>query len=575
MLDIAIVGAGICGLALGRKLAARGKSFGLFEARERLGGRVHSVHNPTNGERLDLGPTWFWPDTQPAVSRLVEDLGLERFTQYDPGSALLLADVEEPPATRATPRLHAGAQRLKGGMASLVESLAAAIPSGAIHLGHALREVLEREDHVELLFDVGGDEVRIAARRVALAISPRLLREIVLFTPALARSCQVAMSATPTWMAAQAKAVIGLAGEPPWRAAGHSGNAFVTHDQAVLGEIFDACDASGSRAALGGFFALSAETRETFRDGLPMLVASQFVQVFGKALESGELHMQDWAKEQFTCVEADLASSAEHPEYGSSALSQPLWGGKVFLGASETAREGGGYVEGAINAAARIDEQLLPRQENHAMTTAWDSAAPDLANQGSIQRFGEWVASRRAPTFASYRQRLNYALSHGQKDQLTQRAMLGAMEAVFADALTLLEQLPFNHDGVSVERGRSDLTPKVQAAFEGFIQALLDEIVVFNQTSCALSNFPEEHRLAKDYISTTLRDVGAAWREFSLAANRLLLESGARFRRPRFETLLGSYASAGHAVSLVTAAANALTPTLMRKGCIFAPFIQL
>jgi monoamine oxidase len=77
---------------------------------------------------------------------------------------------------------------------------------------------------------------------------------------------------------------------------------------------------------------------------------------------------------------------------------------------------------------------------------------------------------------------------------------------------------------VAVERGRSDLTPKVQAVFEGFIQALLDEIVAFNQTSCALSNFPEEHHLGKEYISTTLRDIGAAWREFSLAANRLLLE---------------------------------------------------
>ena len=128
MLEIAIVGAGICGLTLGRELAARGVSFALFEARERLGGRVLSVQNPTNGERLDLGPTWFWPDTQPAVRRLAEELGLERFDQHDPGSALLLSDPEEPPATREAPRLHAGAQRLKGGMASLAESLAATIP---------------------------------------------------------------------------------------------------------------------------------------------------------------------------------------------------------------------------------------------------------------------------------------------------------------------------------------------------------------------------------------------------------------------------------------------------------------
>ena len=158
------------------------------------------------------------------------------------------------------------------------------------------------------------------------------------------------------------------------------------------------------------------------------------------------------------------------------------------------------------------------------MTTALAPASPDFDNQRSLERFGEWVASRQAPAFASYRQRLNYALSHGQREQLTQRAMLGAMEAVFTDALAFLDELPFNHDGVAVERGRSDLTPKVQAAFDGFIQALLDAIIDFNRTSCALSNFPEEHRLAKDYISTTLRDIGAAWREFSLSANRLLLD---------------------------------------------------
>ena len=94
---------GICGLTLGRELAARGVSFALFEARERLGGRVLSVQNPTSGERLDLGPTWFWPDTQPAVRRLADELGLERFDQHNPGSALLLSDPEEPPATQRRP----------------------------------------------------------------------------------------------------------------------------------------------------------------------------------------------------------------------------------------------------------------------------------------------------------------------------------------------------------------------------------------------------------------------------------------------------------------------------------------
>jgi monoamine oxidase len=459
MLEIAIVGAGVCGLTLGRELAARGVSFALFEARERLGGRVLSVRNPTNGERPDLGPTWFWPDTQPAVRRLVEELGLERFDKYDPGSALLLSDPEEPPATRTTPRLHAGAQRLKGGMASLVESLAATIPQKALHLGRVLRDVTDRGDHVELLFDAGGEVVTVAARRVVLAVPPRLLAEQVRFMPALPSADQAAMSATPTWMAAQAKAVIGFSGPPAWREAGHSGNAFVVHDQAVLGEIFDACDVSGAKAALGGFFALSAQMREAFRDGLPMLVASQFVQLFGNSLESGEPQMQDWAKEKFTCAQADLAPLDAHPDHGLSALRKPLCANKLYLGASETAREGGGYIEGPINAAIRIRDQLFKPQEDSMMTTVLAPESPDLVNQRCLERFSEWVASRQAPTFASYRQRLNYALSHGEREQLTQRAMLGAMEAVFTDALAFLEELPLSHDGVAVERGRSDLTP--------------------------------------------------------------------------------------------------------------------
>ena len=376
-------------------------------------------------------------------------------------------------------------------MASLVERLAAAVPGGALHLGYALRAVMDRGDHVELLFEAGGEEVRIAARRVALAIPPRLLRENVLFTPVLSRSCQSAMSATPTWMAARAKAVITLSGEPPWRAAGHSGNAFVTHDQAVLGEIFDACDASGAKAALGGFFALSARTREDFRDGLPMLVASQFVQVFGQGLEFGELHMQDWAKEKFTCVEADLDSLAEHPEYGSSALRQPLWGGKLLLGASETSREGGGYVEGAINAAARIHEQLLPQKENEAMTTALDSTSPDLANQESptLRRVGRFKARVDLRQLSPEAQPRPLSWPEGAVDAARDARR---MEAVFADVLTLLEQLPFNHDGVSVERGRSDLTPEIAGCLRGLHSGAVGRNRAVQPDVVRALNFPEE-----------------------------------------------------------------------------------
>lgn len=528
MLDVVIVGGGACGLALARDLARAGASFAVFEARERLGGRVLSVLDQTSGNRLDLGPTWYWPDTQPVITRLVSELGLANFQQHDQGTALLLADGEEKPETRSTPRLHAGARRLEGGMASLIEALAATIPAETIYLGAALRTAIDRGDHVELEFEIGGERRSVVARRVVLAIPPRLVEEHLLFEPPLDRATNDALRATPTWMASQAKALMGYAGPPAWRADGHSGNAFVTHDQAVLGEIFDACDPTGERAALGGFFALSAELREAFQVGLPMLVESQFVQLFGKALETGEQHVQDWAREPFTCATADRTPPTDHPEYGHPLLRRALWNGKLFIGASETAREGGGHLEGALVAARRIRLQLFEqRQDEITAPGTSDPSSPELLNRTSVERFREWVAGQRGQVFANYRQRLNFGLSHGQREQLTQRAMLGSMEAVFKEALAVLETLPFDHADVGVERGRSDLTPQVQKAFEGFIQELLDQVVEFNRTSCALSNFPEEHRLTKDYIGVTLRDVAAAWQEFSLGANQILLEKRA------------------------------------------------
>ncbi len=65
------------------------------------------------------------------------------------------------------------------------------------------------------------------------------------------------------------------------------------------------------------------------------------------------------------------------------------------------------------------------------------------------------------------------------------------------------------------------------------MQSILDDVIAFNRTSCALSNFPDEHHLSGHYKQVILRDIAAAWQEFSLSANRLLLaKANAGERRP-------------------------------------------
>ncbi|CCD96897.1 putative amine oxidase [Bradyrhizobium sp. ORS 375] len=531
MLETAIVGGGLCGMTLARSLQQSGGTFALFEARHRLGGRVLSARSKA-GLALDLGPTWFWPETQPQLTGLIAELGLSHFAQHDDGTVLHLKEADKAAEPISGPPIHQGARRLSGGMTRLIEALARELPSSVIHLGHELMRIVDCGTHVRLIFATETESVAIEAKRAVLALPPRLLIDHVGFFPALDDATFEAMRNAETWMAAQAKVVIAY-DQAHWRDKGQSGNAFVSHEQAVVGEIFDACDEGGDRAALGGFLAFPPDLREAFNVGLPMLMDSQMVQLFGAALDGGEQHYQDWATERFTCSALDRATPrGEHSEIANPMLRRALWDGRLHLGGAETASHAAGYLEGAVNAARRIERALTRVATETSIGRAAAIGEGLSGNAASLAWFASWVAAQRDAAFDDYRQRLNRSLATQQREQLTQLAVLGAMEQVFAAALQVLDALTFDMRDVTVERGRSALMPEIQKPFRDVMQSLLDDAVAFNRTSCALSNFPFEHKPSKDYVQAILRDIAAAWQEFSLAANRLLLAKSEAVRQP-------------------------------------------
>lgn len=74
--DVVVVGAGLSGLAAARRLAAAGRDVVVLEARERVGGRVHTqLHH---GEPIDVGGQWIGPG-QPRMAALVRELGLRTY----------------------------------------------------------------------------------------------------------------------------------------------------------------------------------------------------------------------------------------------------------------------------------------------------------------------------------------------------------------------------------------------------------------------------------------------------------------------------------------------------------------
>lgn len=44
-----------------------------------------------------------------------------------------------------------------------------------------------------------------------------------------------------------------------------------------------------------------------------------------------------------------------------------------------------------------------------------------------------------------------------------------------------------------------------------------------HRTSCALSNFPDEHKPSVDYITEVAQAIGARWHDFAMTVNGYLL----------------------------------------------------
>ncbi|WP_197050755.1 FAD-dependent oxidoreductase [Deinococcus sp. YIM 77859] len=85
--EVIVVGAGLAGLTAARRLTQAGRRVRVLEARERVGGRTHTVRLPVTGVSVDLGGQWVGPN-QPHVSALLRELGLDVFPTYDAGKHL-------------------------------------------------------------------------------------------------------------------------------------------------------------------------------------------------------------------------------------------------------------------------------------------------------------------------------------------------------------------------------------------------------------------------------------------------------------------------------------------------------
>ena len=85
--DVVIVGAGAAGLTAANELKKAGLSVAVLEARDRVGGRLHT--DVIDGAMLEIGGQWVSPD-QVVLLDLLDELGLKTYSRYRDGESVYI-----------------------------------------------------------------------------------------------------------------------------------------------------------------------------------------------------------------------------------------------------------------------------------------------------------------------------------------------------------------------------------------------------------------------------------------------------------------------------------------------------
>ncbi len=355
---VIIVGAGLSGLRTASLLTAQGIKCSVLEARGRIGGRVLSkevAERPDLG-RFDLGPTWFWPRYERTITKLVKELGLETFDQYNKGLMLFERSRNEPAQQYVMPEGNVERSvRFIGGVQSLIDAVAATLPTGTIQLNTQVTSI-RQEGNGNITLEADGIRDSIRASAVIITLPPRVVARNITFRPELSPDLKTSLVNKPTWMAAQAKAVA-VYDRPFWREIGLSG--LVSSWVGPLQEIQDASPDAGA-GALFGFFGMPAKTRQELgKEKVLKLVVEQLTRLFGpSAANMKALLYKDWSSDPDTAVAEDAEPLRDYPSYG-PPVGLESWGKKIIFAGTETAYEQGGHLEGALRSAERAVSELV------------------------------------------------------------------------------------------------------------------------------------------------------------------------------------------------------------------------
>lgn len=151
------------------------------------------------------------------------------------------------------------------------------------------------------------------------------------------------------------------------------------------------------------------------------------------------------------------------------------------------------------------------------------SQAPVSSGESTdtLAGFYRYVNELKQTAKRQYDRNINKDLSRQNWKNLFKRNVTAVLHHVYEASLVQLGTLHFRTEKTESENGFSPIVVQALKPFDGVVDDVIQYALKKHRTSCALSNFPDEHNPSEDYIAEVIQQTGRDWQAFASQVNAL------------------------------------------------------
>lgn len=346
--DILIIGAGLTGLTIAYLLRKQNKSVTIVEARDRIGGRIHTKYSDILAPQ-EMGATWLGKRHTTLID-LLKELNVGVFKQELSDKAIYEAISTSPPQLVSLPPNSEPSFRIQNGTSTLINALVDELDTNQIYLSQAIQTI----ENEAIGVSVKSDSHHFKASKVISTLPPNLLLNTISVSPALPDSIVNIGKQTHTWMGESIKVSLTY-NKPFWRTEHSSGT--IVSNVGPIPEMYDHSNYEDNRFGLKGF--LNGAYFSMTKSERLELIMKQLEKYYGSAARHFLTYEETvWRKEKFTFTVYN-SHILPHQNNGHSIFQQSFLDGKLWIAGAETAGQFPGYMDGAVRSARFVVGELL------------------------------------------------------------------------------------------------------------------------------------------------------------------------------------------------------------------------